>query len=66
MVGPNCVTRPCEHYDAVTIDEQLRQFVAQLLSELEVEIGEWLIEQDQIGILDESSRQGGPLLLAAR
>ena len=36
------------------------------LAELEVEGGEWLVEQQRAGQVDERSGQGDPLLLAAR
>ena len=44
----------------------LRQFGAQFLAQLVVEIGERLVEQHQAGILDDGARQRGALLLAAR
>ena len=43
----------------------LRQFLAQFLAQLVVEIGERLVEQDEIGALDQRAGHGGALLLAA-
>ena len=51
--------------DAVPPGEQLGQFVAQLLAQLVVEIGERLVEQDEIGVLDKGASDRGALLLAA-
>ena len=42
-----------------------RQLVAQLLAQLVVEIGERLVEEDEVGVLDQRARDRGPLLLAA-
>ena len=50
---------------AVAAGEQLRQLVAQLLAQLVVEIGERLVEQHEIGVLDERPGDRGALLLAA-
>ena len=51
--------------DAVAAGEELRQLVAQLLAQLVVEVGERLVEEDEVGILDEGARDRGALLLAA-
>ena len=37
-----------------------------LLAELGVEIGEWLVEEEQLGLDDERAGERHPLLLAAR
>ncbi len=41
------------------------QFLAQLLPQLVVEIGKRLVEQHQIGILDDGAGERGALLLTA-
>ena len=53
-----------DHGAAATLEEP-RQFVAQLLAQLEVQIGQRLVEQHQIGVLDQGAGQRGALLLAA-
>ena len=45
--------------------EDARQLGAQLLAQLVVEIGERLVEQHQVGALDQRARDRGALLLAA-
>ena len=45
--------------------EDARQFGAQFLAQLVVEIGERLVEQHQVGALDQRARDRGALLLAA-
>jgi hypothetical protein len=45
--------------------EDARQFGAQFLAQLVVEIGERLVQQHQIGALDQRARDRGALLLAA-
>ena len=45
--------------------EDARQFGAQFLAQLVVEIGERLVEQHQIGVLDQRAGDRGALLLAA-
>ena len=47
------------------LGEYARQFLAQLLAQLIVEIGQGLIEQDQSGPFYESAGDGGALLLTA-
>ena len=54
-----------EHDGAAAVGEQLRQLVAQLLAQLEVEIGERLVEQNEVGVLDQRAGQRGALLLPA-
>ncbi|MNY43619.1 hypothetical protein D3C86_1785930 [compost metagenome] len=44
--------------------EDLRQFLAQFLAQLVVEVGEWLVEQHQIGVLDDGAGKCRALLLA--
>jgi hypothetical protein len=46
--------------------EDARQLGAQFLAQLVVEIGQRLVEQHQIGALDQRAGDGGALLLAAR
>ena len=55
-----------EHDDAVPIDEQLRQLVAQLFLSLKSRLASGSSEQDQVSILDEGTRERRPLLLPAR
>ena len=55
-----------EHDGAPATREQLRQLVAELFPELEVEIGERLVEQHETRILDQRAGKRGALLLAAR
>ena len=45
--------------------ENARQFGAQFLAQLVIEIGEGLVEQHQIGALDQRARDRRALLLAA-
>ena len=45
--------------------KSLRQFVAQFLAQLVVEIGERLVEEDEVAVLDDGAGDGGALLLAA-
>ena len=47
------------------LGEYARQFLAQFLAQLVVEVGERLVEQNQSRALDEGARNGGALLLAA-
>ena len=54
------------HDRAVTIGEEPRQFIAQPLAQLVVEVGQRLVEQHQVGVLHQRARQRGALLLAAR
>ena len=49
----------------VAAGEELRQLVAQFLAQLVVEVGERLVEEDEVGVLDEGARDRGALLLAA-
>ncbi|MNE29859.1 hypothetical protein D3C80_1233540 [compost metagenome] len=44
--------------------EQLAHFLAQFLAQLVVEVDQWLVEQDQLGILDQRPGHGRALLLA--
>jgi hypothetical protein len=48
----------------MAVGEQAREFVAQFLAQLVIEIGERLVEQDQVCVLDQRPRQGGALLLS--
>ena len=52
--------------DAVPPGEEFGKLVAQFLAQLVVEIGERLVEQDDVGILDQRAGERGALLLAAR
>ena len=45
--------------------KKLRQFVAQFLAQLVVEIGERLVEQDEVAVLDERAGDRRALLLSA-
>ena len=45
--------------------EDARQLLAQFLAQLVVEIGERLVEQHELGALDQRAGDGGALLLAA-
>ena len=45
--------------------EDPRQLLAQFLAQLVVEIGERLVEQHEVGVLDDGARQRRALLLAA-
>ena len=54
-----------EHDGAAAAGEQLGQLVAQFLAQLEVEIGERLVEQHQARILDQRAGERGALLLPA-
>ena len=45
--------------------EDARQLLAQLLAELVVEVGERLVEEHEVGLLDDGARERGALLLAA-
>ena len=51
--------------DGARLGEDARQFLAQLLAQLVVEIGERLVEQHKVGPLDEGARDRGALLLPA-
>ena len=51
--------------DGAGLGEYARQFLAQFLAQLIVEIGQRLVEQNQFGALDEGASDGGALLLAA-
>ena len=51
--------------DRAALAEDAGQFLAQLLTELVVEIGERLVEQHEVGALDQRARDRGALLLAA-
>ena len=53
-------------HGAAAVGEQARQLVAQRLAQLVVEVGQRLVEQHQVGILDQRARQRRALLLAAR
>ena len=45
--------------------EQLAHFLAQLLTQLVIEVDQRFVEQDQRGVLDQRPRHGRALLLAA-
>ncbi len=52
--------------DGARCGEQARQFGSKFLAQFVVEIGQRLVEQNQLGILDNRSCQSRSLLLAAR
>ena len=52
--------------DRPALGEQSRELDAQLLAELVVEVGERLVEEHELGALDEGPGDGGALLLTAR
>ena len=52
--------------DGAGLGKNPRQLLAQLLAQLVVEIGQGLVEQHQLGALDDGAGDGGALLLAAR
>ena len=52
-------------HDAAAAGEELRQLVAKLLAKLVVEIGQGLVEQDEVRLLDQRAGNRRPLLLAS-
>jgi hypothetical protein len=50
----------------MAVREQTRQLVAQFLAQLVIEVGERLIQQDEVGILHERAGDRRALLLSAR
>ncbi len=53
------------HHGALAAREQPRELVAQLLAQLVVEVGERLVEEDEVRLLHQGAGQRGALLLAA-
>ncbi len=53
------------HDGSLAVREQLGQFLAQFLAQLVVEVDQRLIQQQQLGFLDQRARQRRTLLLAA-
>ncbi len=51
--------------DALAAGEEAGQLVAQFLAKLVVEIGERLVEEDEVGVLDQRAGDRRPLLLTA-
>ncbi|MNF81896.1 hypothetical protein D3C84_641870 [compost metagenome] len=49
--------------DGVTGLKQLAHFLTQFFAQLVVEVDQWLVEQDQFGVLDQRPGHGGALLL---
>ena len=56
----------CVHDDSGGIREQLRQFGAQFLAQLVVQVGQRLVEQHQPGLLHDGPRERDTLLLTSR
>ncbi|MNS71529.1 hypothetical protein D3C72_1049010 [compost metagenome] len=52
------------HGNAVACREQFAQFLAQALAQFVVEVDQWLVEQNQRGILDQRPGHCRALLLA--
>ncbi len=51
--------------DGAAVGKQLRQFRAQILAQLVVEIGERFVEENQVGFLHDGPRKSHALLLPA-
>src|SRR5262249_5800086 len=51
--------------DAIPVGEEFRQLVAEFFAELVVEVGERLVEKNDVGVLDDGPRDRGALLLSA-